>query len=489
MDIINLSLPALKKALDDKVLSSLELLEHYLKRIDKYDPQVKAYLHVNTEAARAESKRYDDKRAKGETVPSCAGIPVGLKDLLVTQDMPTTCASKMLEGYYSPFDATVVKNMKALGYIMLGKLNMDQFAMGSSGETSYYQKTCNPWDLSRVPGGSSSGSAAAMAARLAPITIGSDTGGSIRQPAGFCGVTGFKPTYGRVSRYGAVGYASSLDQVGPIAKSAEDVAFIMDALAGRDPLDPTSIVEKPASYVGNLSADLRGMKLGLPDTYLTEHVAPKVKEAVLAALEVYKKLGAEIIDIKMHNVDFGIAVYQIIANAEASSNLAKFDGIEFGHRADTTVLEEVYSSSRGEGFGSEVKKRLILGTYMLQKEQYEEYYVRAMKLRSLIRQEYDKAFSQCDAIIGPTSSTAAFTFGANRSAFEMYLNDLYTVLLNLNGSCGISIPCGFDEFGMPIGLQLQGDMFADQKVLNIAHAFQQATDYHKALPALIEGGL
>ncbi|MDR2884601.1 MAG: Asp-tRNA(Asn)/Glu-tRNA(Gln) amidotransferase subunit GatA [Deferribacteraceae bacterium] len=480
MDILKLSLAELKSALDSKKVTALEVVNLYLDRIEKHDKDIKAFLHVAADSARAEAKRYDDMRAKGEMVPPCAGIPIALKDLIVTKDMPTTCASLMLKDYYSAFDAKIVEELKEAGYIILGKLNMDQFAMGSSGETSYFQKTKNPWDLTKVPGGSSSGSAAAVAAHLVPVAIGSDTGGSIRQPAGYCGVVGLKPTYGRVSRRGAVAYSSSLDQLGPIAKTMEDAAFLMDTLSQHDELDPTSCAQVPDSFHKNLNANIKGLRLGLPKNYLTDDVDPEVKSAVLAAVEVYKNLGAEIVEIEMPHADVGISVYQMIANAEVSSNLAKFDGIEFGYRADTNDLNKIYSQTRGEALGVEVKKRIILGTYILQIDQYEEFYVRAMKIRSLIRQDYDNAFKKCDLIIGPTSSTPAFDFGGkSRTPMEMYLNDLYTVSLNLNGSCGVSIPCGFTKVGMPIGLQLQGDMYAEQTLFNAAHAYQNATDWHK----------
>ena len=485
MDIIKLSLCELKKALDEKKVSSAEVADIYLKRIEMYNPQIKAYIHVAADNALKEAKKYDELRAKGTSAPACAGIPVGLKDLILTKDMPTTCASKMLDGYYSPFSATIVENMEKNGYIALGKLNMDQFAMGSSGETSYFQKTVNPWNYNKVPGGSSSGSAAAMAARLAAITIGSDTGGSIRQPSGFCGVCGFKPTYGRVSRSGAVSYASSLDQLGPIGKSAEDIAFIMDTLALHDPLDSTSSSSVPSSYLANLKPDVKGLKIGLPKNFITEDLTPCVKKSIFEALDTFQSLGSEIIEIDMPHLDVGISVYQMIANAEVSSNLAKFDGIEFGYRSEANDLNQLYSATRSESFGTEVKKRIILGTYILQAEQYQEYYVRAMKIRRLIRQDYDNAFKKCDLIAGPTSSTTAFDFGGkSRTPMEMYLNDLYTVSLNLNGSCGISIPCGFDSTGLPIGLQLQGDMFAEQKTLDASHAFQKATDWHTRIPEM-----
>lgn len=485
MDILNSNLAELKTALDNKSISSRELVDFYLDRIDKYNSKLNAFLYVGAEAARKQAKEYDEKRAKGEKVPPFAGIPVALKDLVVTSDMPTTCASKMLENYMSPFDATIVTNMKNAGYIMLGKTNMDQFAMGSSGETSYFGNTANPWDLSKVPGGSSSGSAATMAARMAPIAIGSDTGGSIRQPAGLCGVCGLKPTYGRVSRYGAVSYASSLDQLGPICNRVEDIAFIMDTLGIHDPKDSTSAPSKTDFFaqLQKSGDNLKGIKLGLPVNYLTDDVNIDVRNNILNALETFKSLGAEIVDIEMPLSEKGLPVYQMIANAEAASNLAKYDGIEYGYRVDSPDLNKVYSQSRGEAFGPEVKKRVILGTYILLEAQYEEYYRRAMRIRRLLRGDYDRAFTKCDIIVGPTSSTTAFEFGGKtRTTMEMYMNDLFTVVLNLNGSCGLTIPCGFDTNGLPVGFQMQGDMFAEDKLLKVAHIFQKATDWHKKMP-------
>lgn len=486
MNIIDMSLNELKNALDSKKLSSLEVVNTYLDRIEKYDGTVKAYLYVDADGARKQAKEYDEKRGRGESVPVCAGIPVALKDLIVTKDMPTTCASQMLENYYSPYDASVVNHLKEDGYIILGKLNMDQFAMGSSGETSYYQKTVNPWDETRVPGGSSSGSVAAMAARLAPVTIGSDTGGSIRQPSGFCSVSGLKPTYGRVSRYGVVSYASSLDQLGPIGKSVEDNAFIMNTMGKYDKMDSTFTTKPIPDYLAaalNAPEDMKGVKLGLPTNYITDAVNEGVRNRILSAIEKCRELGAEIIDIEMPHSEKGLQVYQMIANAEAASNLAKYDGVEYGFRNPKPELYDMYASTRGEAFGVEVKKRIILGTYILLEEQYKEYYVRAMQVRRLLRQDYDNAFKKCDLIIGPTSSTTAFAFGSKtRTAMEMYLNDLYTVTLNLNGSCGITIPSGFDEKGLPVGLQFQGDMFAEEKLLRIAATFQKNTDWHTKMP-------
>jgi aspartyl-tRNA(Asn)/glutamyl-tRNA(Gln) amidotransferase subunit A len=486
MDILNKTLAELAALLEKKELSSRELVGFYLDRIERYDSKILAFLHTDPEAALKKANDYDEKRAKGEKLPKCAGLPCALKDLIVTSDMPTTCASKMLEGFISPFDATVAKNMREAGYISLGKLNMDQYAMGSSGESSYFQKTVNPWDYERVPGGSSSGSASAVAARLTPIAISSDTGGSIRQPAGFCGVTGLKPTYGRVSRFGVVSYASSLDQLGPITNSVEDAAFIMDTLGLHDPADSTSAPNKTDFYANLKKSgdDLKGIRLGLPEGYLSD-LAPDLKIAVENALKDCEKLGAEIVSVDFPLAAKGLPVYQMIANAEAASNLAKYDGVKYGHRANLPQLEEMYSVTRREGFGPEVKKRIILGTYILLEGQYEEYYRRAMRIRRLIRRDYDTAFKKCDLIVGPVSAGVAFRFGDKTiSAMEMYLNDLFTVILNLNGSCGISVPCGFGESGLPVGLQFQGDMFAEDKLLRVAHIYQKSTDWHKRVPAL-----
>jgi aspartyl-tRNA(Asn)/glutamyl-tRNA(Gln) amidotransferase subunit A len=486
MDILNQSLADLIALIEKKELSSRELIGFYIDRIERYDGKLLTYLYKNTEGALKKAKEYDDRRAKVEILPQCAGLPCALKDLIVTSDMPTTCASKMLEGFISPFDATVAKNMREAGYISLGKLNMDQYAMGSSGESSYFQKTVNPWDYSRVPGGSSSGSASAVAARLTPVAISSDTGGSIRQPAGFCGVTGLKPTYGRVSRFGVVSYASSLDQLGPITNSVEDAAFVMDVLGLHDPADSTSAPDKTDFYANLQRAGdtLKGVKLGLPEGHLSD-LAPELKAAVENALKDCEKLGAEIVSVDFPLAAKGLPVYQMIANAEAASNLAKYDGVKYGHRANIAELEEMYSITRREGFGPEVKKRIILGTYILLEGQYEEYYRRAMRIRRLIRKDYDAAFKKCDLIVGPVSAGVAFRFGDKTiSAMEMYLNDLFTVLLNLNGSCGITVPCGFGEDNLPVGLQFQGDMFAEDKLLRIAHIYQKSTDWHKRIPAL-----
>jgi aspartyl-tRNA(Asn)/glutamyl-tRNA(Gln) amidotransferase subunit A len=486
MELYEYTLARLADMLGKKEISAREVTAYYIERVEKYDGKLLAFLHTDPDAALKKAGEYDERRARGEKLPQCAGLPCALKDLIVTSDAPTTCASKMLEGFISPFDATVAKNMRDAGYISLGKLNMDQYAMGSSGESSYFQKTANPWDYGRVPGGSSSGSASAVAARLTPIAISSDTGGSIRQPSGFCGVTGLKPTYGRVSRFGVVSYASSLDQLGPITNSVEDAAFIMDTLGLHDPADSTSAPGKTDFYENLMKAgdDLKGLKLGLPQGYLSD-LAPGVKTAVERALKDCEELGAEIVSVDFPLAAKGLPVYQMIANAEAASNLAKYDGVKYGHRANLPELEEMYSVTRREGFGPEVKKRIILGTYILLEGQYEEYYRRAMRIRRLIRRDYDAAFKKCDLIVGPVSAGVAFRFGDKTvSAMEMYLNDLFTVILNLNGSCGISVPCGFGEENLPVGLQFQGDMFAEDKLLRAAHIYQKSTDWHKRVPAL-----
>jgi aspartyl-tRNA(Asn)/glutamyl-tRNA(Gln) amidotransferase subunit A len=490
MDILKLTLAEMKSALDAKKISSAELIDFYLNRIKRYDNELKAFLHVAEENAVDKAKKYDEMRSKGESLPPFAGIPCALKDLIVTSDMPTTCASRTLEGFISPFNATVAKNMADMGYIALGKLNMDQFAMGSSGESSYFQKTVNPWNYSKVPGGSSSGSACATAARLVPVAISSDTGGSIRQPSGFCGVTGLKPTYGRVSRYGCVSYASSLDQLGPIAASVEDVAFVMDVLGLHDPLDSTSAPSKTDFYTNLMKSEdnLKGIRLGVPTGYISDQLSPDLKNAVEKALKQCEYLGAKIVEITLPRADLGLPVYQMIANAEAASNLAKYDGIEFGHRAEAHEINDLYSLSRAEGFGPEVKKRIILGTYILLEGQYEEYYRRAMRIRRLIRADYDVAFQKCDLIAGPVSAGTAFEFGGKtQSTMEMYLNDLFTITLNLNGSCGISVPCGFDSDSLPIGLQFQGGMFQEDKLLYAANVYQKSTEWHKQIPQTLLG--
>jgi aspartyl-tRNA(Asn)/glutamyl-tRNA(Gln) amidotransferase subunit A len=473
MSFINLSLKALTAGLKNKEFSSRELVQFYLDRIEKYDGEVQAFNHVN-ENAIAQADAVDAKRAKGEALPEFAGVPIALKDLLITKGMPTTCSSKILESFKPPFNGTAVGLVEDAGFINLGKLSMDEFAMGSSNETSAYAKTRNPWDTDRVPGGSSGGSAAAVAAGFAPVTLGSDTGGSIRQPASLCGIIGMKPTYGRVSRFGLVAFASSLDQIGPMGKSAEDLASVLSIIGEHDPKDSTSAKIDKKDYNAELTGDVKGMKIGVPKEYFAEGLSADVKAAVDSAIKKYTDLGCEMVDISLPHTDYALATYYILATAEASSNLGRYDGVRFGRRAEAENLRDMYFKSRSEGFGDEVKRRIMLGTYVLSAGYYDAYYIKAQKVRTLIKQDFVEAFKTVDAIICPTSPTTAFKAGEKTSdPIQMYLSDIYTLSLNLFGGCGLSVPCGFGEDGMPIGVQLIGNYFEEGKILNLAHAFEQ----------------
>jgi aspartyl-tRNA(Asn)/glutamyl-tRNA(Gln) amidotransferase subunit A len=473
MSFINLSLKALTAGLKNKEFSSRELVQFYLDRIEKYDGEVQAFNYVNENAV-AQAEAVDAKRAKGETLPEFAGVPIALKDLLITKGMPTTCSSKILEGFKPPFNGTAVGLVEDAGFINLGKLSMDEFAMGSSNETSAYAKTRNPWDTERVPGGSSGGSAAAVAAGFAPVTLGSDTGGSIRQPASLCGVIGLKPTYGRVSRFGLVAFASSLDQIGPMGKSAEDLASVLSVIGKHDPKDSTSAKIDDKNYNAELTGDVKGMKIGVPKEYFADGLSADVKAAVDSAIRKYTDLGCEMVDISLPHTDYALATYYILATAEASSNLGRYDGVRFGRRAEAENLRDMYFKSRSEGFGDEVKRRIMLGTYVLSAGYYDAYYIKAQKVRTLIKQDFVEAFKTVDAIICPTSPTTAFKAGEKTSdPIQMYLSDIYTLSLNLFGGCGLSVPCGFGEDGMPIGVQLIGNYFEEGKILNLAHAFEQ----------------
>jgi aspartyl-tRNA(Asn)/glutamyl-tRNA(Gln) amidotransferase subunit A len=473
MSFINLSLKALTAGLKNKEFSSRELVQFYLDRIEKYDGEVQAFNHVN-ENAIAQADAVDAKRAKGEALPEFAGVPIALKDLLITKGMPTTCSSKILESFKPPFNGTAVGLVEDAGFINLGKLSMDEFAMGSSNETSAYAKTRNPWDTDRVPGGSSGGSAAAVAAGFAPVTLGSDTGGSIRQPASLCGIIGMKPTYGRVSRFGLVAFASSLDQIGPMGKSAEDLASVLSIIGEHDPKDSTSAKIDKKDYNAELTGDVKGMKIGVPKEYFAEGLSADVKAAVDSAIKKYTDLGCEMVDISLPHTDYALATYYILATAEASSNLGRYDGVRFGRRAEAENLRDMYFKSRSEGFGDEVKRRIMLGTYVLSAGYYDAYYIKAQKVRTLIKQDFVEAFKTVDAIICPTSPTTAFKAGEKTSdPIQMYLSDIYTLSLNLFGGCGLSVPCGFGEDSMPIGVQLIGNYFEEGKILNLAHAFEQ----------------
>jgi len=479
MSILNKNIKELADGLASKEFSSAELTQFYLDRIEKYDDEVKAYNYVNENAIN-QAKAIDEKRSKGEDLPQFAGIPVALKDLLITKDMPTTCSSKFLEGFKPPYVGTAVSLLEESGFINLGKLSMDEFAMGSSNENAAFKQTRNPWDTEKVPGGSSGGSAAAVAAGLAPFTLGSDTGGSIRQPASLCGVVGMKPTYGRVSRFGLVAFASSLDQIGPLAKSAYDSAALLSVIGKHDAKDSTSANVEQKDYTKDLTGDVKGIKIGVPKEYFADGLSPDVKTAVDNAVKKYADLGCKLIDISLPHTDYALATYYILATAEASSNLGRYDGIRYGRRAEADNLRDLYFNSRTEGFGDEVKRRIMLGTYVLSAGYYDAYYIKAQKVRTLIKQDFVEAYKKVDAIICPTSPTTAFKAGAKtEDPIQMYLSDVYTLSLNLFGGCGLSVPCGFDSDGMPIGVQLMGNYFDEGLILNLAHAFEQATDFSR----------
>lgn len=477
----------LATALEAGEITSVELTQSIIDRTHAVDDKVQAFISYDAEDALAQAKASDARRAAGQSLGKLDGIPVGIKDVLTVKDQPVSCASKMLEGYVSPFDATCVTKLKEAGVIIWGRLNMDEFAMGSSTENSAYQTTSNPWDLETIPGGSSGGSAAALAAGEAIATLGTDTGGSIRQPAALCGVVGMKPTYGLVSRYGLVAFASSLDQVGPFARTVEDAAMLMEAMLGQDPLDSTSI--KPAGdteYVKGLKEKKGPWKLGVPREFFGDGIDSEVKANIEQAIDWYQAQGCEIIDISLPHSDLAVPVYYIIATAEASSNLARFDGVRYTHRSkDANDAMTLFTKSRGEGFGDEVKRRIILGTYVLSSGYYDAYYLRAQKVRTLIRNDFDAAFEQVDAILTPTSPTPAFKRGERSDdPLAMYLSDIYTISVNLAGLPAISVPSGFTESGLPIGLQVIGKAFGEAEMFAVANAFEQAHDYYKQTPNL-----
>jgi aspartyl-tRNA(Asn)/glutamyl-tRNA(Gln) amidotransferase subunit A len=476
----------LSTLLHSKQVSAAELAALYLKRIQQSD--LNAFLHVNEERTLQQAVAADQRLANNQAT-ALTGIPIAHKDIFVTRDWRSTAGSKMLSGYTSPFDAAVVEQFHTAGMITLGKLNCDEFAMGSSNENSFFGAVKNPWDKTAIPGGSSGGSAAAVAARLAPAATATDTGGSIRQPASFCGVTGIKPTYGRVSRYGMIAFASSLDQGGPIAQTAEDCALLLNAMAGFDPRDSTSL-EKPAEdFSRDLQQPLQGLRIGVPREYFGAGLAADVEQAVRAALAEYEKLGATLVDISLPKTALSIPVYYVIAPAEASSNLSRFDGVRYGHRAaEYTDLADMYKKSRAEGFGAEVQRRILVGTYVLCHGYYDAYYLQAQKIRRLIAQDFQQAFEQCDVIMGPVAPTVAWDLGDKADdPVANYLADIYTLSTSLAGLPGMSIPCGFgqgEKNGQrPVGLQLIGNYFAEAKLLNVAHQFQCATDWHLRAPA------
>jgi aspartyl-tRNA(Asn)/glutamyl-tRNA(Gln) amidotransferase subunit A len=467
-------------------ISSVELTQAYLDRIERLDDTIHAYLTVAAELALEQAQQADTRRRKGEDAP-LLGIPLAYKDVLCTKGVTTTCGSKILKGYRPPYSATAIQKLEAQGAVMLGKTNMDEFAMGSSTENSAYAVTRNPWDIERVPGGSSGGSAAAVAARLAPGALGTDTGGSIRQPAALCGVVGMKPSYGRVSRYGLVAFASSLDQIGPLARTVGDVALLMNAIAGHDPLDSTSMKVDVPDYTAALKPDLKGVRVGVPKEYFIEGMQPATESAVRAAIGQMHDLGAEIVEISLPHTDVALPVYYLIAPAEASANLARFEGVRYGPRVEGGNMWETYRRTRGAGFGPEVKRRIMLGTYALSAGYYDAYYLKAQKVRTLVKQDFDKAFDLVDVIACPTSPSTAFKIGERvDNPLQMYLSDVFTLAVNLAGICGLSLPCGFDEVGLPIGLQLIGPAFGEESVLRAGYAYEQATAWHTRLPAFIQ---
>jgi aspartyl-tRNA(Asn)/glutamyl-tRNA(Gln) amidotransferase subunit A len=481
-DLPALTIAELQSLLRRKEVSPREVIDSLRARIESVEPKIDAYLSIDFEAAAKEADKVDVDLPLG-------GVPIAIKDIINVKGQPCTCASKILANYRSPYDATVIQKLRAAGAVPFGKTNMDEFAMGSSTENSSVKVTRNPWDMSRVPGGSSGGSAAAVAADAAFGGLGTDTGGSIRQPASLCGVVGVKPSYGRVSRFGVTAFASSLDQVGPLTKTVRDSALIMNAMAGHDPQDSTSLNEPVPDYTKNLGRDLKGMRLGLPKEYMIEGIDPQVKSAVDVAIKQLQSLGAEIVDVSLPHTDYGIAVYYFIATAEASANLARFDGVRYGHRAkDPKDLLDHYGRTREEGFGAEVKRRIILGTYVLSSGYYDAYYVRAQKVRELIRQDFVKAFEKVDAIVSPTSPVPAFKLGERTAdPLAMYLADIFTNTGNLAGICGISVPCGLAKVNgnqLPIGLQILGKALDEARIFQIAHAYEQSTDWHKQRPKL-----
>ncbi len=463
--------------------SSEELTRAFLERIERFNPPLNAFITVTAESALAQARAADQRRRRGEAQP-LTGVPIAHKDIFCTDGVRTSCGSRMLDPFIAPYDATVVERLAATGAVMLGKTNLDEFAMGSSNETSFYGPVRNPWDLEAVPGGSSGGSAAAVAARLTPGATGTDTGGSIRQPAALCGITGIKPTYGRVSRWGMIAYASSLDQGGPLARTAADCALLLGAMAGFDPSDSTSVDRPVPDYATLLDRPLAGLKIGLPKEYFGEGLDSAVAQVVEEAIAEYRRLGAETVEVSLPNSALAIPAYYVIAPAECSSNLARFDGVRYGHRCeDPKDLLDLYTRSRAEGFGSEVKRRILVGTFVLSAGYYDAYYLKAQQIRRLISDDFRRAFEQVDVIAGPTSPTVAFNLGEKvDDPITMYLSDIYTIAVNLAGLPGLSMPVGFVG-QRPVGLQLIGDYFAEDRLLNVAHRYQQTTDWHERSPA------
>jgi len=476
------TITTLRQGLDDKSFSSVELTQHFLDRIRKHDKSLNSFITVTEDQALAQAKQADAHIAAGTAGP-LTGIPFAHKDIFCTKGVKTSCGSKMLDNFISPYDATVTAKLQHTGMVMLGKTNMDEFAMGSSNETSFYGAVKNPWDINTVPGGSSGGSASAVAAGLAPIATGTDTGGSIRQPAALTGICGLKPTYGRVSRFGMIAFASSLDQAGPMGQSAEDLALMMNAIAGFDPKDSTSVEQAVPDFTQTLNQEVKGLRIGIPKTFFNEQLNAEVASTTMAAIKQFESLGATLVEIDLPAPELSTAAYYVIAPAECAANLSRFDGVRFGYRCkDPKDLTDLYTRSRSEAFGAEVKRRIIIGNYALSSGYYDAYYLKAQKVRRLIKNGFDQAFQQCDVIMGPTAPNTAFALNAKaKSPVDMYLSDLYTIAVNLAGLPGMSIPAGFINT-MPVGLQLIGQDFAEAQLLNIAHQFQQISDWHTQHP-------
>ena len=481
MDITELTVHELQEKIKNKELNIKQINEAYIKRIKEKEPKVQAFITELTEEGEKQAKEIQTRIDNGEKLGELAGIPIGIKDIICTKGVKTTCASKMLENFVAPYDATVMKKINAENMIDLGKLNMDEFAMGGSTEYSYFKKTKNPWDLSRVPGGSSGGSAAAVAANMVPWALGTDTGGSIRQPASFCGVVGLKPTYGLVSRYGVVAFASSLDQVGVFTKDVQDCAMLLNVIAGHDEMDSTSVDVGNKDYTQALQKDIKGLKIGVPKEFYGEGINQEVKASLETAISKYKEMGAEVEEFSLDIAKHALATYYIIACAEASSNLGRYDGIRYTYRsAEAKTLKEIYKKSRSEAFGAEVKRRIILGTYVLSSGYYDAYYKKAQQVRTLVMNKFNKAFEKYDVIVTPTSPTVAFKLGSkSNNPMEMYLSDICTVSVNIAGLPGISIPCGVDSEGMPIGMQIIGNKFCEETIIKTAYAYEQETKFRE----------
>ena len=480
--MLRLNVTELSAELSRGAFSSVELVRACLERIQRRNPSLNAFISICEESALAEAAAADAARAAGDSKP-LLGIPLAHKDIFCTRGLATTCGSRMLRDFVPPYDAGVVERLRGAGAVLIGKTNMDEFAMGSSNETSWFGPARNPHDPGRVPGGSSGGSAAAVAGGLCPMATGTDTGGSIRQPASFCGITGFKPSYGRVSRWGMIAFASSLDQAGTLTRSAADAALMMRAMAGLDPRDSTSVDRPVEDYASELERPLRGLRVGVPAPHFAEGLSSGVERGIRAALAELEKAGAELIDIDLPNNHLSVPAYYVVAPAEASANLSRYDGVRYGHRCENPVdLDDLYTRSRSEGFGDEVKRRILVGTYALSAGYYDAYYRKAQRIRRLIRRDFTEAFAKVDVIAGPTSPHVAFPHGAKADPVEMYLEDIFTIAVNLAGLPGISVPAGFED-GLPFGLQIIGPDFGEARLLNVAHQFQQLTDWHRRLPA------